>query len=249
MSEFQFYFGLDLGQVSDFSAAVVAEKQDKAPGVYYLRSAHRFDLRTPYTTIVEQVAHALGQPPLTGKTALLVDATGVGKAVVDLFKAVQLPAPLYEVTITAGEHVSREKDAFHVPKRDLAAAVQVAFEQELIKIAWGLTFGEILKQELKNFRVKINVKTSHDSYEAWREGEHDDLVLATALALWGGGQRLKRRKVFEGETPVPLAEPRSRKERKPIYEDIEIVHGGVDFDRRVQEGWSFDDIRYGRRRW
>jgi hypothetical protein len=180
----------------------------------------------------------------------LVDATGVGRAVTDIFKAASLSAPLYEVTITAGEHVSREKDAFHVPKRDLAAAVQVAFEQELIKIAWGLSFGEILKQELKNFRVKINAKTSHDSYEAWREGEHDDLVLATALALWGGGQRLKRKKMFEGETPAPSAEqPRSRRERKPIYEDIEIIHGGADFDRRAQEGWSFDDIRYGRRRW
>lgn len=63
MNEFQFYFGLDLGQVSDYSAAVVAEKQDKAPGIYYVRSAHRFDLRTPYTTIVQEVANALGQPP------------------------------------------------------------------------------------------------------------------------------------------------------------------------------------------
>ena len=44
---------------------------------------------------------------------------------------------------------------------------------------------ETLKQELLNFRVKVNVSTAHDSYEAWREGDHDDLVLATGLALWG----------------------------------------------------------------
>ena len=24
----------------------------------------------------------------------------------------------------------------------------------------------------------------HDSYEAWREKDHDDLVLATSLAVW-----------------------------------------------------------------
>jgi len=32
---------------------------------------------------------------------------------------------------------------------------------------------------------KINLKTAHDSYEHWRETDHDDLVLATALACWG----------------------------------------------------------------
>lgn len=32
--------------------------------------------------------------------------------------------------------------------------------------------------------MKVNVSTGHDSYEAWREGDHDDLVLAAALAAW-----------------------------------------------------------------
>ena len=36
---------------------------------------------------------------------------------------------------------------------------------------------------------------AHDIYGAWREGQHDDLVLATALAVWfgermGGGLRV-----------------------------------------------------------
>ena len=34
--------------------------------------------------------------------------------------------------------------------------------------------------------MKINVATGHDSYEAWREGDHDDLVLSLALAVWYG---------------------------------------------------------------
>jgi hypothetical protein len=41
-----------------------------------------------------------------------------------------------------------------------------------------------LKKELLNFRRKINLKTAHDSYEHWRESDHDDLVLAAALACW-----------------------------------------------------------------
>jgi hypothetical protein len=41
-----------------------------------------------------------------------------------------------------------------------------------------------LRKELQNFRVKIDPRTAHDSYEHWREGDHDDLVLATAMACW-----------------------------------------------------------------
>jgi len=37
-----------------------------------------------------------------------------------------------------------------------------------------------------NFKIKIDHATSHDSYLAWRENVHDDLVLATSLALWLG---------------------------------------------------------------
>ena len=51
---------------------------------------------------------------------------------------------------------------------------------------WGA-----LKEELLNFRRKINLKTAHDSYEHWRESDHDDLVLATALACWWVAYRSK----------------------------------------------------------
>ena len=32
--------------------------------------------------------------------------------------------------------------------------------------------------------VKVNVATGNESFEAWRERDRDDLVLATALPLW-----------------------------------------------------------------
>ncbi len=32
--------------------------------------------------------------------------------------------------------------------------------------------------------MKIDPATAHDSYSHWREGDHDDLVLATAMACW-----------------------------------------------------------------
>ncbi len=37
---------------------------------------------------------------------------------------------------------------------------------------------------------------AHDSYGAWREGTHDDLVLAVALALWAGERQEVRGRPF-----------------------------------------------------
>ncbi len=47
-----------------------------------------------------------------------------------------------------------------------------------LKIADALLLKNTLVKELLNFRVKINISTPHDFYEAWREGDHDDLVLS-----------------------------------------------------------------------
>ena len=66
-----------------------------------------------------------------------------------------------------------------------------------LKIAEGLSLRETLVKELLNFRVKINISTAHDSYEAWREGDHDDLVLSVALGCWAGERaRPRRAEVF-----------------------------------------------------
>jgi hypothetical protein len=54
-------------------------------------------------------------------------------------------------------------------------------------------FADVLINELQNFQVKVNLATGHDSYEAWREEAHDDLVLAVSLACWYAFTRRKRR--------------------------------------------------------
>jgi hypothetical protein len=42
---------------------------------------------------------------------------------------------------------------------------------------------DALADELLAFRAKISARGHHTS-EAWRESDHDDLVLALALACW-----------------------------------------------------------------
>ena len=40
-----------------------------------------------------------------------------------------------------------------------------------------------LTSELLNFKVKITT-VGNETFESWRERDHDDLVLALACALW-----------------------------------------------------------------
>ncbi len=58
-------------------------------------------------------------------------------------------------------------------------------------MASRLKLGPILQQEMLNFKVKIDPQRAHDSYSAWREADHDDLILSVALAAWYGEQCAK----------------------------------------------------------
>jgi hypothetical protein len=124
----------------------------------------------------------MSRPALRG-ASLVTDATGVGVAVLDLLRDANLdPIP---ITITAGDRATYEGGHHRVPKRDLVAVVQVLLQTERLTIAAALPEAEVLVQELLGFEVRIT-SAGNDSFGAWREGMHDDLVLAVALACWLG---------------------------------------------------------------
>ncbi|MCL6472539.1 MAG: hypothetical protein K6T91_06955 [Firmicutes bacterium] len=189
---YNFFLGLDLGQAQDYTALAVLERIEN--GEYHVRHLERFKLGTPYPAVVERVRMLMLTRPLLNRSVLVVDRTGVGAPVVDMFRLENL-RPI-AITITGGNSVSSGEGGYHVPKRDLVSTLQVLFQTGRLKVAAGLPEARTLVEELLNFKVKINVKTAHDSYEAWREGIHDDLVLAVALACWYAERHKKK-------TPVP----------------------------------------------
>ena len=81
-----FILGLDLGQASDPTALAIVERiegpsvEESRLAVRYLK---RWPLKTPYPQIVSDVADLVKQPPLS-RPVLVVDETGVGRAVVDV---------------------------------------------------------------------------------------------------------------------------------------------------------------------
>jgi hypothetical protein len=167
------------------------EQKDERDDEYQCRYLHRWPLRTSYPAIVADVVARLRSEPLClsrPQPWLAVDATGCGAPVIDLLRAEveakTLRAQLEPVLITGGSTVTHERDVTHCPKRDLVSVVQVALQNERLKIASALPLADTLTKELQNFKVKISLESGHDSYGEWREGQHDDLVLSLALALW-----------------------------------------------------------------
>ncbi len=79
--------------------------------------------------------------------------------------------------------MTRQGFNLRVPKRDLVSSVAVLLQTGRLRIPRNLPNADVLERELVRFRAKISL-SGHDTYEAWREADHDDLVLAVALACW-----------------------------------------------------------------
>jgi len=196
--------GVDLGLRRDWTAIVAVERH-----LPHGEKRHRYDVihlercRSELPVVVDRVAevrYEAHEKYGDDSVWLVIDWTGVGVFAPGLFKDAGLnPIP---VCITGGH-----KPNFHwqrlnippipsttwaegtVPKRELVSALQVLVETGRLRFAKDLPNLDVLVHELGNFRAKINL-SGHDTYEAWREGDHDDTVLATALACWFGERGL-----------------------------------------------------------
>jgi len=137
----------------------------------------------PYPDVVAEIGALLARPPLAGMSVVtLVDAGGVGVACSDLLW--QAGVPHVSITATGGDrvNVSDGGRSIHCPKRELIAAAQIAPAEARLRIASGMQHAATLVAELQDYRVSISA-AGHDSYSA-REGQHDDLVYATAQLVW-----------------------------------------------------------------
>lgn len=191
-----FIIGVDLGQAQDYTAISVLEKINKynllkgcyKEPFYHCRYLQRPKLNTPYPAIVKHVRaiyENLKREPLNRDMPYLaIDSTGCGRPVYDMFKQAGLHPK--GINIHGGYQVSYDNGFYNVPKRDLVGFLQMLFQTNRLKVAEALPEAKTLIEELINFKVKININTAHDSYEAWREGIHDDLVLSVACAAWWG---------------------------------------------------------------
>ena len=177
--------GVDLGQVHDHSAVAILESVElvhdvRDPVTYErrreqrtrLRHLHRIRLGTSYPDVVSVVKEIAAAPVLDGRCTVVVDATGGGIPVVDLFKRAGMRARVVPVSITPGDRENSDGSKFRVPRRELISGLQVLFEDKKFEIPSGLANTKSLIDELALMRGNL------------RSTGHDDLVFALSLAWW-----------------------------------------------------------------
>ena len=208
-----YFIGLDLGKRRDFSALAIVERRElmasqlsamhwreraeKQEDKLVLRHLERMKLGTPYPEVVRRVVEVAQHRALAGPRRLIVDATGVGTPVVDMLKAARPGCAIVPVTITGGSAESSDGQVWHVPKLDLLAGLQALLEQGELRISKRMREAGTLVRELMDVRMR-STTSNRQRLGADGLGEHDDLVIAVALACWAArkgtvgerGQRL-----------------------------------------------------------
>lgn len=185
-----YYFGLDIGQAQDYTALTIGEKvrvkqnEQNEQNIlqYHARHAERFPIGTDYIEIVDKLWERINGVGILDYI-VLVDATGVGKPVVDMMR--KRGIKLVPIVITGGitETFDTALGGWRLPKRNLVSSLQIMLQDGQLKLARDMDFAPKLIDELLKFKIKVTAK-GNDTYEAWREGDHDDLVLSLAMSVW-----------------------------------------------------------------
>lgn len=193
MSDYpRFCLSLDVGSERDHSVLSLIDKKtqySRSPEgeemqlpTYDLPFLERFQLRTPYEVIRQRTEAILHNPMLSTQGChLLIDATGVGNPVVQMFQDLS-PIP---VVITSGSTVNAlGSGGYSVPKRDIVTSLQAVMQSRRLRIAAGLQDIEQLKKEILGFKMRPPSARGYIAFESDTESTHDDIVMSLAINIW-----------------------------------------------------------------
>lgn len=193
--------GVDLGKRTDHSAvALLTPARPGEPGRWHIPSVTRLprasgDGTSHYLSQARRIGSAVDRvlQVVTGPITVLVDSTGVGEAVVELV-ARHLPESrrlrLVQVVLTGGRSANHHGTRWSVSKLALADPLVAALEQQEIRFG-EFPHREATQRELLAYRVKpSSVSGGAERLEAEKDSDHDDLVIAVALATYAA--RLER---------------------------------------------------------
>ena len=198
--------GVDIGQRVDPSTICVCETfiVDR-PGLrpetrFEVRHLERLPLGTGYPAVAARIAEVVAgietrpvapnhQPP---RIDLLIDATGVGRPVVDIVRDALKGSScrLTPVTFTYGDQLVTVNRELRLGKAFLVSRLQSLFQTDRVKLPANHPEAQAMVAELQAYEIKVT-ENANDTYGAFRTGAHDDLVTALGLAVLrdrpGGG--------------------------------------------------------------
>src|SRR5262249_50063783 len=191
MSDKVYIAGLDLGRPHEFTALSVLERTEvldpdnpeRHVRHYAVRHLERLPPTTPYPEVFARLASVFVDSPLRG-SKLVVAYTGVGRPVLEMLRKAKVGASVTPLFVTSGKGSSADgRGGWLVPRQELAATLQVLLQSRRLRVAPALPEAAMLARELTAFQVKVSGSAEMEM-DAWRQGAHDDLVLAVAVAAW-----------------------------------------------------------------
>jgi hypothetical protein len=207
-----FYFGLDLGKAADHSALCIIQKtvfpnpnytgpppRGWAPqpnniaklrdDLFHIAALERYPLQTFYRDVRADVNRRVGNLKETGANVVLgIDMTGVGGSEVESYQFDNPhEASISPIYITGGATAHTDRGVNYVPKNELITTTNTWMQTRKLRTSTRLDqlqAAKDFKRELGSFQGKQKLSTGNVTLEAWREAEHDDLVLAVCMAVW-----------------------------------------------------------------
>ncbi len=199
-----FILGVDLAKRYDRTAFTLLERTpldvpvpedeelpDTDPLLLRLAGCYQPPRGTAYEVVAKYAGRLVNCDFLRGRTQVVLDLTGVGQAVLELFyQQPWLDELTWSVTITPGQRVSRRAPMeWGVPKKDLVDAVLINLQRKRLVACpldgWDM---EVCRKQMFAFKRKVDPKTLYASFEAIDEATHDDAVLSLCLGCWLSGQ-------------------------------------------------------------
>lgn len=219
--------GVDLGQIVDAAAVTIFEDElvqkpvtkmplDLPPRYLDVASllVRRYNLvdmaqwrGVSYPETAERIKRIVDSPLISRDYILVLDATGVGQAVMDMVRDNYQLSPI-GVTFTSGKSVTQSSYGYNVPKRDLVVNLQVLFQMERIRIAADLALADVFREQLRHYTSKMS-KSGNEQFGADEEDVHTDLPMAAAIIMWYSEQ------VLAGQLELPSAAGEARKVFNP----------------------------------
>ena len=191
-----FCLSQDLGKLGDWHGQILTESyprvrsrsrfsrvfgEDMTEDVIYPEIVVRWMNRNQdsYDKLIEETRKKLNSVLLLENCWHIVDATGVGIPTIDFMRKEGLNP--VGVWITGGKQSNPADYGHTVPKVELVNTLQLAFNSGYITFAKGLDKDTMTQfvHEYKNFKMKPSGKM-----EAWKESDHDDLVMSLAINVW-----------------------------------------------------------------
>jgi hypothetical protein len=191
--------GIDIGQQRD-PTAIALLKGSEQNGIVSLecRFLERLPLDTSYPTVARRVAEIERNAIQTARQRVFdrtgyaypdiylttyIDATGVGKPIVDLLAEHKVKVmPCY---FTHGDRRTEDTSDTHpritIGKAYLVARLQMLLQNGRIRLSRSHPDAVAMRNELLNYEIKVD-QNANDRYGACRTGTHDDLVTALGLA-------------------------------------------------------------------